>query len=345
MATNSQIYIFFGEDDFSLRQKLDRWKQEFAKKYSPEAVVLVERGEDEVAIINALDQATSPSLFAAKKLVIARDCLPKKASETRLGDYILNLIDRGPENAFVVFWETARPDRRLGAVKKIFAAKANQTEFTLPHGRVLNAWIKAYAKLSGATMDEEAIEALAVYLGRDLYEEKKIAGRVVDRREAFDLWQAHSEIRKLSAYSPSITAAAVKALVKPRVPENVFALTDELVKKDRRKVFEILEQLLGQSNTDEKSSVIKIVGLLAEHIRSLLLIKIMQEARLAPEAMADKLGWSSGRVYVLTKNAAAQSLPQLRKLVDRLAEIDLKLKSSDDNPRLLLDQFVVAACV
>lgn len=340
----AQAYIFFGADDFSLRRKLDTWKREYAKKYSADCIVHLERGEgSESDMVGQLEQALSPSLFSSRKLVIARDFLPAKASEEKLAEYLLQKVTSLPKDYFLILWQTSRPDRRLGAIKKILSA-GTVTEFELPHGKMLNAWIKAYAKTLELDFEEAAIEELAKYLGRDFYEEKKAGGKVIERKEAFDLWQAHSEIQKLASFSKRADLAAVRALVKPKIPENVFALTDELARKNRNGSLQILEQLLNQPAADEKSATIKIIGLLAEQVRGMLIVKVLQEEGKSAQDIADSLGWSSGRVFVTSKNAAAQKTDRLKVMLSLLTDIDSKLKSSEDNPKLLINQFILAAC-
>jgi DNA polymerase III subunit delta len=341
----AQAYIFFGQDDFSLRRKLDTWKREYAKKYSVDSIAHLERGEGgESDMVSQLEQALSPSLFSSRKLVVAKDFLPAKAAEEKLGEYLLQKIQSLPKDYFLVLWQTSRPDRRLGMIKKILAA-GTVTEFELPHGRMLNAWIKAYAKTLDLSLDDAAIEELAKYLGRDFYEEKKVGGKVIERKEAFDLWQAHSEIQKLASYSNQADVAAVRALVKPKIPENVFALTDEIARKNSKGSLQILEQLLGQPSTDEKTATIKIIGLLAEQVRGMLVVKILQDEGKSSQEIADALGWSSGRVFITSKNASSQNTERLKRMLTQLTEIDSKLKSSEDNPKLLIDQFILAACV
>lgn len=341
----AQAYIFFGEDDFSLRRKVETWKREFARKYSGDSIAVLERGEkSEAEMISLLEQALSPSLFSTRKLVVAKDFLPAKSAETRLGEYLLSRIGSLPKDYFLILWQSGRPDRRIGLVKKILAENVSATEFTLPHGLMLNGWIKAYAKTLDLTLDDAAIDELAKYLGRDFYEEKKAGGKVIERKEAFDLWQVESELQKLASYAKHADLTSVRALVKPKVPENVFALTDEIARKNKKGALQIVEHLLGQPSSDEKSATIKIIGLLAEQVRAMLMVKVLQEEGSSQQEIADALGWSSGRVFITAKNANAQSLQKLKQMLSLLGDIDLKLKSSDDNPKLLIGQFIHSAC-
>ena len=168
----SNIFSFFGADDFSLQRKVDHWKTEFAKKYSASAVTVVNAGSlTESEIISQLQTHLSPSLFASKKLIIVRDGLPTKATQTQLADYLLSALDQVPKDFFIIFWSSQKPDGRLGFTKK-FHGKVTVTEFDLPHGAVLNQWIKAMVKTQGAAITDRATEKLGAFLGRDLYEEK-----------------------------------------------------------------------------------------------------------------------------------------------------------------------------
>ncbi|MBX4187135.1 MAG: hypothetical protein KW802_02675 [Candidatus Doudnabacteria bacterium] len=342
-SPSSNIFLFHGEDDFSLRRKIDHWKIEFAKKYSTAAISVIQAGEmSETETIQKLQQDLSPSLFASKKLIIVRDGLPTKASQTLLADYLLNNLDNIPKDFFVIFWQSQKPDGRLGFTKK-FLAKVTVTEFHLPHGLMLNAWIIAMAKTMGVVVLEPAAEQLALYLGRDLYEEKKAGGRVIERKEAFDLWQVHSELQKLASSNATIDATLVKSLVKPKIPDSVFALTEQMVAKNQKGAFQALENFLLNQTAEEKTSFIKIVALLSEQLRGLLVVSILSQQGLDNDQIAEKLGWTSGRVFITARNARSMPVAKIKQLLGRLLLIDTRIKSLDTNQKLDLDLFLASA--
>ncbi len=339
----SNVFLFYGEDDFSLRRKIDFWKTEFAKKYSASAITVVDAANlSELDLISKLRSELAPSLFSAKKLLIVRNSLPRKASQTDLSEFFLNFISLIPKDYFVIFWETSKPDNRLGFTKK-FLSMITATEFNLPHGLELNQWIKAMAKTLGVEISDVAADKLAQFLGRDLFEEKKVAGRVVDRKEAFNLWQVYSELIKLTSNTSQIEANLVASLVKPKVPDSVFALTNEMVAKNQKGAFQALENFLDSQTLDEKSAFIKIIGLLSEQIRSLLVVFLLQKSGQSNELIAEKLGWTSGRVFITSKNLKNISESKLKRLLAELLLIDQRIKSSDANTKLDIDLFLVQA--
>jgi DNA polymerase III subunit delta len=340
---SSNVFLFYGEDDFSLRRKIDHWKTEFAKKYSASAVTVINASEmQETEIVQKLQTDLSPSLFASKKLIIIRDGLPSKAAQTQLAEYLLNSVESIPKDFFVIFWQSQRPDGRLGFTKK-FVSKVSVTEFNLPAGIMLNAWIVAMAKNMGVAITDAAADRLGNFLGRDLFEEKKAGGRVIERKEAYDLWQVYSELQKLSAMSSKIDVTEVNALVKPKIPDSVFALTEQMVAKNQKGAFQALENFLGNQTAEEKTSMIKIIALLSEQLRSLLLVSMLSKEGMDNDAIAEKLGWTSGRVFITARNSRNISIPKLKQLLANLLIIDARVKSSDANQKLDLNLFLAQA--
>src|SRR3989338_7227910 len=165
-SRSSNVYLFYGEDTFSIRRKVDEWRQKFAEKHSASGIVTL-NGEklDATDLAKKFEEVLAPSLFSEKKLIICNNCLPHEA--------VFDLVSKLPRDYFLVFWQTIKLDRRLALTKKILALPMTAQECRLPHGKELAAWIKTELQKNGATIEEQAVETLAVYLGRDLFEEKK----------------------------------------------------------------------------------------------------------------------------------------------------------------------------
>src|SRR3989344_5149240 len=112
MSTNqprsSNIFLFHGEDDFSLRRKIDHWKREFAKKYSASSINVLDADNlVDPELIAKLKNELAPSLFSSKKLIIIRNCLPRKADSSR-AEFLLGFVPQIPKDYFVIFWESTK---------------------------------------------------------------------------------------------------------------------------------------------------------------------------------------------------------------------------------------------
>ncbi|OGE74325.1 MAG: DNA polymerase III subunit delta [Candidatus Doudnabacteria bacterium RIFCSPLOWO2_02_FULL_42_9] len=328
---SSNVFLFYGEDQFSVVRKIDHWKKEFAKKYSVQALVQIEGAElAESDIIKNLQTHLSPSLFATKKLIIVRDGLPAKATQTELADFLLNTVPNVAKDFFVVFWQTTKPDGRLGFTKK-FNSKVTVNEFNLPQGAMLNQWIKAMTKTLGGSITDRAADKLAQYLGRDLSEDKK---------PVYNLWQVYSELLKLTTMTDQVDIDHVESLVKPKIPDSVFNLSDQVVQKNRAGAFQALENYLNSQTMEEKTALIKVIGLLAEQLRSLLMVSLLSREGLTNQQMAEKLDWTEGRVFITARNLRQTSESVITRLLSQLLVIDYKIKTSDTNQKLELNLFL-----
>jgi DNA polymerase III delta subunit len=336
---SKNVYIFFGEDDFSLRQKIQVWKSEFAKKYSVSSIVALDsQNLNEIELVKKFEEIMAPSLFSTKKLVIARNCLPTKAAQETLMSLLSQAMKNLPADYFLVFWQDSF-DRRIGFNKNL-AKEVSLVEFHLPHGLELNSWIKKQAASLGLNLENAAIEKLAVLSGRDLFEEKKAGGRVIERKEAYNLWQVYTELQKLASLSTPVGAKDVEELTLRVLPENVFALSDAVARQNKKQALEVLENLMQEENTDEKSMSIKLLGLISEQIRSLLVVSTLKSQNMDQNQIANFLGWSPGRVFITTKHVGSIPVAKLKSLLSRLLEIDTQIKSSDTNPKLLIDMLI-----
>ncbi len=338
MATNpspsSNVFLFYGEDDFSLRRKIEHWKSEFAKKYSGSSISILDaESAGDIDLIKKLKDELAPSLFSSKKLIVVRNALPRKADSPAAG-FLLEFVPQVPKDIFLVFWEANKPDGRLLFTKK-FISLVTATEFNLPHGGMLNQWIMAMAKNLNVSVSAAAADKLAEFVGRDLYEEKKPV--------PYNLWQVYSELQKLASKTDKVEVKDVQELVRAKVPDSVFALTDEIVARNKKGAFQALENFLASQTADEKSAFIKIIALLSEQIRSLLVVSLLSKQGLTNDQVAEKLGWSSGRVFVTSKNARNASVEKLAGLLKELLLIDAKIKSTDANLKLPVDLFILQA--
>ncbi|OGE99285.1 MAG: hypothetical protein A3G89_01145 [Candidatus Doudnabacteria bacterium RIFCSPLOWO2_12_FULL_42_9] len=230
----------------------------------------------------------------------------------------------------MVFWQTTKPDGRLGFTKK-FNSKVTVNEFNLPQGAMLNQWIKAMTKTLGGSITDRAADKLAQYLGRDLSEDKK---------PVYNLWQVYSELLKLTTMTDQVDIDHVESLVKPKIPDSVFNLSDQVVQKNRAGAFQALENYLNSQTMEEKTALIKVIGLLAEQLRSLLMVSLLSREGLTNQQMAEKLDWTEGRVFITARNLRQTSESVITRLLSQLLVIDYKIKTSDTNQKLELNLFL-----
>ena len=180
------LSYFLGTDDFSkkayIKQASGQQGQDleffYAEDQAPEALHLAEQ-----------------NLFSKSKTFILEGISSKLKFTDEEWERII-----GNRNSIIIIEESI--DRRISQNKRLLShKKAAVKEFNLPHGKELNNWIINKAKELNVKISPKAIEALAVFLGRDEAVETKAGGKVIKVEEIYSLWQADSELKKLIAFA------------------------------------------------------------------------------------------------------------------------------------------------
>jgi len=248
----------------------------------------------------------------------------------------------GTQNTIIVAEE--KLDKRLAFVKKLTKDKRITIQnFDLPHGRELNVWIEKRVKDLGGKISKAVVEVLAVRLGRDEGTEKKFGGKIVEIKEAFNLWQADSEIQKLLACSSAgeISENDVNNLVSENLEIDGFKITNAIGDGRKQEALDLIGHFLSeQTGSDEKGSIIQLSALLAEQFRNVAMVQDFS-ARHTPESeILEKTGWKSGRLFVMKKISSKFPSKKVMEFLKKVEALDTELKTTQTPPKVLLDLIV-----
>lgn len=319
------IHLLYGADTYSLSEELNRQKADF-KRRAPRGVIedLAAASDDSEFLARLQGVFQNQGLFGSEKFIIIRDFLDLAAKMPRSESFLSPQINSLPNGYEVIFAEAGDVDTRRVFFKQLKKI-ATLTEFTIPEGKEYYRWIEKRARGAGFKFENGVLEKFPV----------------------FDLWQAASELEKLMLYkaeSKFITASDIATLVRPNLGENVFNLTNLFAEKRAREAVRTLNQLLAAGPAYElKNQAIMIVGALAGQIRSLLLVKSLQDK--TNDDLAATLGWKPGRVWINRRLAAKFEEVRLARMLRDLHAIDMRLKTSEEPPQLLLALFLQKAAM
>lgn len=323
------LTILLGPDDFGKRQHVraaaEKSKAAVGVFYFPDPDVQVRQ-------LAGGDLFSGPLVYALVGAVAASAIGPEEAAA----------LSRGSNQVFCL---EEKLDRRKDQVKQLLKVPGvTVSEFPLPHGSELNRWLKTRAGELKVSLEPQAVEALAVRLGRDEFTETRAGGRVISVTETYSLWQADSELKKLAAYSGgrTVTAEDVERLVPENLVADTLKLANAVADRQRGLAFSLVDRFLSEGQaSDEKARIIQLNALLAEQFRNVLAVQDFAARRVPEQEVLKVTGWRSGRLFVLRKVASRFTVERVRELLDKLQHLDLELKSSSMPPRVLLDMILV----
>jgi DNA polymerase-3 subunit delta len=327
------VLFLYGEDAYRSREKLKQIEEKF-KKTDKSRVNLVKIDGERNQWKNIEKELLSPPFLHDKKLIIVENFLKKKGQKI---EEALSFLKEGkiPDGTVVVFREDGVPDARLAIFK--FLNKPKQAEkFDLLSPAKLNQWIFKEVETNGVEISQPAAELLSELVGPDL-------------------WQMSGEIGKLAAYCQGrgkkekgkkglIEIEDVNLFVRGNFDENIFALTDALGQKNKKIFFKILNEQIEAGLSEQY-----IFSMLVRQFRILLQIKeVIAEdypfLSLGDPVVRQKIAAELGLHPYVVQKALYQSknyaVSDLKKIYGKMLEIDMKMKRTNLDPRILLDLLV-----
>jgi len=128
------VFLFFGDDKFSLETKINFWEKEFAKKYGDFGINKI-HANNETSIKKIIYLINSNSLFSEKKLILIFDFLQIKDIEKNKIDSLKKNLETNKDDSIIVFIETKTIDKRKAFYKflqknaKIEESKNPKTDY------------------------------------------------------------------------------------------------------------------------------------------------------------------------------------------------------------------------
>lgn len=320
------LFLFFGDDIYSHREKLAFWRKEFERKYGDMNVTTL-NGKD--TNVNEIFHTCSAVPFLGeKRFTIVKDFLSETSAEEQT--MLAELLEKIPDFTIFVMSESTAPDRRTAFFKKIQKI-GKLCEFPAITGSKLLAWIEKTVSRYGGAIEKEAVIFLSELSNGDLF-------------------RLENEIAKLAAYAGGtrhITKRDIELLMNTQLSTSIFRLTDGIGQKNRKLSLETLHQLM-----DTGEDLHRILYMIMRQFRIITCVKDLSEQGLRRDEITAKLKEHPFVISNTLSQARNFTLDQLRRAYELLIDIDMKLKSggikilAGDNREfvLALDRLVLSLC-
>lgn len=279
---------------------------------------------EETSVEVVIEEADTLPFLEEHKLIVASNAFflsgrDKKRNEVEHNLKVLEdwLANPSP-TATVVF---IAPFESLDGRKRITKKMREMTtviEAKRLEGRDLQTWIQHEAKVNGSHIRPENAQMLINMAGDSLL-------------------SLSTEIVKMATYlngEGEITADVIQLLV-PRTPEmDVFRLTDAYVVGNIPATVSIYHDLLR--NGEEP---IMLTSLIAGHIRLMIHVQTLKKKGYQQNQIAKTLQVHPYRVKLMMENRNIPGEDRLLTILNKLADIDYKLKSTSGKRERILELF------
>src|SRR3989339_295487 len=324
------LIFLHGPDTFRSRQQLKKMIEKFKADRDPQGynvAVLDCQKEDGGKV---MEQVLASPFMSEKRMVVLENFL----SATGKGDIQEEMLKRVtdktlPESTVLVFYESpsagAQGKPKTSVAKKLFEILSKEKfcqQFDAPTGFKLQAWVEAEFKTRGGKISQHALQYLSNNIGGDM-------------------WRLNSLIEQLIAYKSKegneVELADVQLFLDEKTDDSIFNLVDAIVGGQAKKAFEMIRE---QYRIGEDAQY--VFAMLLRQFRILLEIRDLyeREDNLPSDTIAKKLGLHPFVVKKSLPFIKRYPMEKLKSIYQSLLDFDVKTKTGQGGPELLLDVLV-----
>jgi DNA polymerase-3 subunit delta len=239
------------------------------------------------------------SLFAANRLIIIRSPASNKTLWTELEQW----IEQTPDETDIVLIESS-PDKRTKTYKQL-QKHGTVREHKELADHELAQWLQSHARASGTDLSSDVTKYFISYVGRDQ-------------------WRLVNEFDKLLLAERPLSKELIQDIVEPYPEATAFELLDSVFKKDEKRVDELITIL------SVREDPYQFFGLLSSQVFALLALVSAGSKR--PADIASDMGLHPFVVSKLVSVSKQLGRPRVNVLVDKLAQCDIRIKTSGVDP-------------
>lgn len=318
-ANDEQVYLFTGTSEIFIKNRMNRIIQSYDAKETS-----VIKYDMEITPLSTVltDILTIPFLEKQKIIILRRPRFLKnvhqdeKNSVKEFIKYLKNPI----ETTILLIDATNMNISNTNEIYKTLKNTAFIVNYDNSEEIEIKGWIIRTLALNNIEIRDDALNLFLDSVNGD----QTRMEHEIDKLISFGI---HDGI---------ITTEDIKTLVSQDVNKEIYSLIKEIIKKDTVKVNSIYSKLA--SNTKD---VMGIIALISSTFRELLTTARLLKKGYSQNDIAKFYGISSGRAYYIVKDAKSFNINDLEDNVNKLAELDFKIKSGQIDKNTGIELFLL----
>jgi DNA polymerase III delta subunit len=251
------------------------------------------------------------------------------------------------------------PDRPLGKKEKelfdFLAGRKFAQEFKKLNNSELAAWVKKEVEARGGAISPRAIQVLIGLVGYDLWQIDREISKLVnykngEKQHLFSLENKFRPSEKDSSGAATVTHPVrsgtvhpsqegniiepedVEKLVKGNFDDNIFALTDAIGARDKALAAKLLEEQFELGANE-----IYLLTMITRQIKIILQARQALDSGKSSRQLVSELKLNSYVAQKAIEQARNFSLNALKIILDKLVEMDYKIKTGQGEAQVLLN--------
>lgn len=302
------VYLLYGVEEYQIKEQI----KELIKKYKIDSINVVNYILDD-NIKEIIDDAQTISLFSEIKAIVVNGDILDTSLNNR--DYLEGYLNNHNPNTLLIFTIfNEKVDTRKKVYKLIDKVGKIQS-----FNKSINPFSFVKNKLNGYTITNNDIQLILKRVGNN-----------------YDL--LNQEINKLIVYKEDliITTKNIIDVCTNYVDTNIFKFMDDIIYKRKKNALITYHELLRQNEEP-----IKIVTMLANNFRLMYQASNLLKKGHSESEIMKITGKGSYPIKLAIEKSYNYNNEMLLKILEQLADLDYKMKTSEADKNLALELFIL----
>lgn len=300
-----KVYLYKGNEAYIINNKIDMIvKESRANEFN---ISTYDCSEVNLGLA-IQDAMTLPFLGDSKVVVIKNPVFLTNDKQIITHDInsLINYLNNPVEQTYLIINACGIKLNEKLEVTKALLKKANVNETKEIDEIEFKGWIKRQCDISFVKIEDEAVRAFYLAVGKDLINAKNELDKMV-------LYVGHGG---------TITNEVVSKLTSRGLQANIYSLTDAILKKNKESIYKIYNDLITFG-----IDVSVLINLTTKALKDNLLVNLLLENGATQGDVAVKMGVSNNRAYYLVRDAKQLDINSIKEYVVKLSELDYNIKS------------------
>lgn len=312
------IIIFHGDNEFITKRKLNEALENYKKKHKS-GLNLFSFSRENFTFDKFKNATETVSMFEEKKCIVLKDLFFEDALLEKLAEYFKKNSIKEDKDTIVVFKESNFLNGQNDNLRWLLKKPSLVYESKIFDVSAQKKWIEKEVLIKKSKISSSAVSKLLLFCKDDLF-------------------RLENEITKLTSYSKNITEKDINLLVSHDDAESdIFSAIEFLAQKNKKEAIDIFYKQIASGK-----NISYILSMINFQFRNLLKIKELLEKGTAQGEIAKKAKMHPFVVKKSLPSIKNYSLYDLKSIYKKLLRADLKIKTSQVDPFVILDDFVLS---
>lgn len=320
-------YLFIGDEGLMMDKTIDYIVDKNVEETFKDFNYTLLHGEN-LEMENFYSSVETLPFMSEKRVVIVNQ-LGEFIKQNNLSDTFFETLESTSDDTILIFHDSEDDLKKNTKLYKFFKKINKVVEFDKLNNFELSNYIKGEIQNKNKTISDSDLSYFIMLTG---YQNRKLE---------INLYELDSELEKLIAYASGnkITRQDINKTIKKQNDSNIFNLLDSLASKNSKNSLDYLYDLY-----EKNEPLYLIFNMIQRRFRHLYEYVSLSKDNISDREIQKIMGVKNYEYKVVGNAARGKSLCDLRDDLEKIVEVDKKLKTTSKMELLLLEYLVVYLC-